>query len=213
MSFLFRRALPALLCLSTLPFTALASDSPNAHPPANPKIRTILADLGKVQTVGQTSLSPDGKHLAWTERGHGSSSRIMVSDAHGEGAEQLNAGADCSASDPQWSPDSRALLFEGDCGKDGQVDLFVITLSGQPQQITHLKGFAAHPAWSPDGQRIAFLYVPGATRPAGALAAMKPPSGVIGVEGLEIQQVASVNARGGEVDLLTPDKLHVYEFD
>jgi dipeptidyl aminopeptidase/acylaminoacyl peptidase len=217
MSFLFRRALPALLCLSTLPFTALASDSPNAHPPANPpvnpKIRTILADLGKVQTVGQTSLSPDGKHLAWTERGHGESSRIMVSDAHGEGAEQLNAGTDCSASDPQWSPDSRALLFEGDCGKDGQIDLFVTTLSGQPQQITHLKGFAAHPAWSPDGQRIAFLYVPGATRPAGALAAMKPPSGVIGVEGLEIQQVASVYVRGGEVELLTPDKLHVYEFD
>src|SRR3984885_9224050 len=129
MSFLFRRALPALLCLSALPFTALASDSPTppppANPPANPKVRTILADLGKVQTVGQTSLSPDGKHLAWTERGHGESSRIMVSDAHGEGAEQLNAGTDCSAGDPQWWPDSRALLFEGDCGKDGQIDLFV----------------------------------------------------------------------------------------
>ena len=154
MSFLFRRALPALLCSLHIaihsPRVGLAKHSPAPNPPANPKIRTILADLGKVQTVGQTSLSPDGKHLAWTERGHGESSRIMVSDAHGEGAEQLNAGTDCSASDPQWSPDSRALLFEGDCGKDGQIDLFVTTLSGQPQQITHLKGFAAHPAWSPD---------------------------------------------------------------
>jgi dipeptidyl aminopeptidase/acylaminoacyl peptidase len=202
-----------LLCLSTLPFTALAADSPNPHPPANPKVRAILADLGKVQTVGQTSLSPDGKHLAWTERGHGSPSRIMVSDAHGEGAEQVDTGKDCTAADPQWSPDSRALLYQGDCGKDGQVDLFVTTLKGQPQQITHLKGFAEHPAWSPDSQRIGFLYVPGATRPAGALAAMKPPSGVIGVEGLEIQRVAAVNARGGEVALLTPDKMHVYEFD
>ena len=38
--------------------------------------------------------------------------------------------------------------------------------------------------------KIAFLYVEGATRPAGALAAMKPPSGVIGEDGVEIQRVA-----------------------
>jgi len=39
---------------------------------------------------------------------------------------------------------------------------------------------------------VAFLYVEGATRPAGALAAMKPPSGVIGEEGIEIERVAVV---------------------
>ena len=188
MSSVYRSVLPLLLCLCSFPFTALAApfptltaDSPNTHPPANPKVRAILADLGKVQSVGQTSLSPDGKRLTWTERGHGGPGRIMVSDARGAGAEQLDIGKDCTASDPQWSPDSRALLFEADCGQDGQTDLFVTTLQGQPQQITHLKGFVEHPAWSPDGERIAFLYVPGATRPAGALAAMKPPSGVIGV--------------------------------
>ncbi|MFL6427591.1 MAG: TolB family protein [Acidobacteriaceae bacterium] len=214
MSFLFRRALPALLSPFLFSLTSLAADSPNAHPPANPRVRAILADLAKVETVGQTSLSPDGKHLAWTERSHGTSSRIMVSDAHGEGAEQVNTGKECTATDPLWSPDSRALLFEGDCGKDGQSDLFVTTLTGEPQQISHLKGYVAHPAWSPDSQRIAFLYVAGATRPAGALAAMKPPSGVIGVEGLEIQRVAAVSARGGsDVELLTPENLHVYEFD
>ena len=213
MSFLCRRSLPFLLCLSTVPFIAGAADAPNAHPPANPKVRAILGDLGKVQNVGETSLSPDGKHLAWSQKGHDSPSRIMVSDARGEGAEQVDTGKDCTASDPQWSPDSRALLFAGDCGKDGQNDLFVTTLNGQPQQITHLKGYVEHATWSPDGERIAFLYVPGATRPAGALAAMKPPSGVIGVEGLEIQRIAAVNSRGGGVELLTPDRLHVYEFD
>ena len=212
MSFLCRRALPSLLCLSTLSFTALAA-SPDTDPPANPNVRAILADLGKIQNVGEASLSPDGRHLAWTERGHGSPSRIMVSDARGEGAQQIHAGPDCTASDPQWSPDSRALLFEGDCGKDGQTDLYVTTLGGQPSQITHLKGYVEHAAWSPDSQRIGFLYVPGATRPAGALAAMKPPSGVIGVEGLEVQRVAAVDARGGDVELLTPGNLHVYEFD
>ena len=42
---------------------------------------------------------------------------------------------------------------------------------------------------------------------------MKPPAGVIGVEGLEIQRVATVETACGEFQLLTPDKLHVYEFD
>jgi dipeptidyl aminopeptidase/acylaminoacyl peptidase len=214
MSFLCRRTLLFLLCFLTVPFTAVAANSTDTHPPANPKVRAILADLGKARNLGQTSLSPDGKHLAWTERGeHGSQSRVMVSDARGESSEQIDIGTDCTASNPLWSPDSRALLFEGDCGKDGQNDLYVTTLNAKPQQITHLKGYVEHAAWSPDGDRIGFLYVPGATRPAGALAAMKPPSGVIGVEGLEIQRIAAVNSRGGEVELLTPEKLHVYEFD
>ena len=213
MSFSYRLSLHVVLCFSILSLPAVAADSPDTRPPANPKVRTILADLGKVENIGQVSLSPDGAHLAWAEREHGDHGRIMVGDAHGEGAEQLDAGADCTASNPQWSPDSRALLFESECGKSNQIDLFVTSLNGKPQQITHLKGYVAHAVWSPNGQRVAFLYVPGATRPAGALAAMKPPSGVIGVEGLEVQRVAAVDARGGEVQLLTPEKLHVYEFD
>ena len=80
-------------------------------------------------------------------------------------------------------------------------------------KLTTFHGYADSPQWSPDGKYIGLLYVEGATRPAGALAAMKPPSGVIGVEGLEIQRVAAVDAASGELAPVTPENLHVYEFD
>jgi dipeptidyl aminopeptidase/acylaminoacyl peptidase len=202
----------SLAALSAVPCFA-ADTASNAHPAPDPKVRAILADLGKVDRIGQTSLSPDGQHLAWTERAHGESSRILISGPHGENPQPVVTGKECSATSPLWAPDSRQLLYTAACGKDGQPDFFLVTAGGQPRQISHLKGAVESAAWSPDGKRIGFLFVPGATRPAGALAAMKPPSGVIGVEGLEVQRVAALSAQGGEAELLTPENLHVYEFD
>lgn len=209
-----RRFLPlALLCLAT-PGAHAADNTPaNVHPPANPKIRAILSDLGRVERVGSTAISPNGEHLAWTES-RGKTERLLVGGPHGENAHAVTPAAGCTAGAPLWSPDSQQLLYLGECGKDGETDLFLTTAAGAaPKQLTRLKGFVEGPAWSPDGKRIGFLYVPGATRPAGALAAMKAPSGVIGVEGLEVQRIAAISAQGGEPELLTPESLHVYEFD
>ena len=99
---------------------------------------------------------------------------------------------------------------------DHQVDLYVSRLDGTPaKRLTALKGLPQAPAFSPDGSQIAFLYVEGATRPAGALAAMKPPSGVIGEDGVEVQRVAvaRVDAEAAQPRIVTPANLHVYEFD
>jgi dipeptidyl aminopeptidase/acylaminoacyl peptidase len=63
---------------------------------------------------------------------------------------------------------------------------------------------------------VAFLYVEGATRPAGALAAMKPWSGVIGEDGVEIQRVAVATLdapKAAAPELASPADLHVYEYD
>jgi hypothetical protein len=79
--------------------------------------------------------------------------------------------------------------------------------------LTHLHGGVTSLAFSPNGQHIGCLYIEGATRPAGALAPMKPPAGVIGVEGLEIQRVATIETASGEFRQVTPATLHVYEYD
>ena len=84
--------------------------------------------------------------------------------------------------------------------------------TGQSRQLTHLTGAITSPAWSPDGKTIAFLFVENATRSAGALAAMKPWSGVIGEDGVEVQRVGAVDLASGRFSEITPHSLHVYEF-
>jgi dipeptidyl aminopeptidase/acylaminoacyl peptidase len=172
----------------------------------------------RTQSIGQVALSPDSSHIAWTDN-----RQIFVAPLT-DLTKPLRITAAtspdkrCGNSDPIWSPGSHTLAFLSDCaGDNGQSDLYLSHLdSNPPTRLSTLKGFVHEPAFSPDGSRIAFLYVEGATRPAGALAAMKPPAGVIGEEGIEVQRVAV--ARIGVTEptppaSVTPANLHVYEFD
>ena len=124
----------------------------------------------------------------------------------------------CDESEPAWTPDSTALLFLSDCAAAGvQADLYLSRLDTKPaRRITALKGYVHDAAISPDGKKVAFLYVEGATRPAGALAAMKPWSGVMGEDNVEVQRVAVASldaAQPAAPEQVTPATLHVYEFD
>ena len=79
--------------------------------------------------------------------------------------------------------------------------------------MSHLHGEVSSLQWSPDGKTIAFLYVENATRRAGATDAMKPWSGVIGEDNVEVQRIAVVDVSSGNSAQDDFEKnLHVYEF-
>ncbi len=199
-----------------------AQNNPAQGAPDRSHVEEVLRGLNRGRGFGQVAISPDGSKLAWIEGGRGGSEIRVASPNDLNKSERVTAatGSDqhCREGEFAWAPDSKSLAFFSDCANsaDHQVDLYISRLDGTPaKRLTNLKGLPQAPAFSPDGSKIAFLYVEGATRPAGALAAMKPPSGVIGEDGVEVQRVAMarVDGEAAPPTEVTPANLHVYEFN
>jgi dipeptidyl aminopeptidase/acylaminoacyl peptidase len=216
-------AATALLLGTVLtPSNARSQSAPPAAAPDRAHVDDVLKGLNRGHSVGQVAVSPDGKHLAWVQPSREGAEIRIASLNDVAKSERITAAAKpdqhCREGELAWEPDSKALAFFSDCARPGdQTDLYLSHLDNNlARRLTNLKGYVEAPAFSPDGTKVAFLYVEGATRRAGALAAMKPPSGVIGEEGVEVQRVAvaAVDATAPAAPTLaTPANLHVYEFD
>ena len=121
-----------------------------------------LADANG-QPLSPPTWSPDGRKLAFVNSGG-----VFVINADGSGQRPLTrrqrAGRSAS---PAWSPDGRKIAFvhDGGCG-DFCFHLYVMNADGSAlrnltRKLCHSGcgpggGPASHPAWSPDGLKIAF---------------------------------------------------------
>ncbi|MFC5581481.1 S9 family peptidase [Rhodanobacter terrae] len=217
-----RSYLPALLL--PLLAIALAPGAFAAPPGVDPRIEQLLTELGKARDIEAVAISPDGKQLAWVIERQGKPS-IDVAAADGSHARRISAAAkpgSCAESDIAWAPDSRHLAFVSNCSVDltstqvMQNDIYLADTGqsdGAPARLARLPGYAHALRWTGDGKSVGFLYVAGATRRASALAAAKPAAGEVGVTGVEVQRVASVDVAGGALHELTPAGMYAYEFD
>ncbi|MGO9324988.1 MAG: prolyl oligopeptidase family serine peptidase [Terracidiphilus sp.] len=224
MSCFVRGSLSAFILLGFVtPLFARAQSAPAQSISAQPtssQLDQVLSSRSRARTVAQVAVSPDGKRVAWLDAGE-----ISVAPLdHFDESKPITAatpGQSCTASEFVWSPNSDSIAFLSDCsdssGQSNQSNVFLSHLDGSPAlRLSDLHGYADAPAFSPDGKSIAFLYVEGATRPSGALAAEPLPSGVIGEDHIEIQRVAAVfaqNSQPAAPTFITPPDLHVFEFD
>ena len=119
------------------------------------------ADIGRLITVADSKVSPDGRRVAfvvtrvdleanryrstvWLAAADGSSPYPLTSGEHGDGQ-------------PAWSPDGRRLAFTRQ-REDGDSSLHVLPMDGPGETVTICVRPEAigQPAWSPDGTRLAF---------------------------------------------------------
>lgn len=214
---------PARLVLPLMLALLAPAAFAQSHPATDPRIEALLSQLGKVRDIPEVALSPDGRQLAWVVETQGKPG-IMLADADGKHAHSvglMSKPGTCSEANLAWAPDSRHLAFLSNCastragmGGSKQPDMYVLDTASKakPEHLATLSGYAHGLSWSPDGKTLAFLYVEGATRRASALAAAKPQTGEIGVEGIEVQRIATVSAKGGSPVQVTPAGSYVYEF-
>jgi hypothetical protein len=140
---------------------------------ADGAVQQILPVVSGFYGPSQPTWSPDGSCLAYTYpdppstgepgRWHIGTRRADDSSAPCPYVEQ----ADLS-SDPAWSPDGERIAFQGldeiyDPGQEfpsRHNDLYVgVVDNGPPTQLTYTDNarFEGAPAWSPDGQKVAFF--------------------------------------------------------
>ena len=179
-------------------------------------VQQLTEQLGKTVLYGDIALSSDGAHVAWVQSTAASTSKQAYVRGTSGNTEatvvKIPITGDRTDFDPAWSPDSKTLAFFSSAGQKEQRQLWTVKADGSdPKKITDIKGYAARPRWSHDGKQIAFLYIEGAGG-GGPLMAAAATTGVVDTA-IHNQQVAVLDTASGRLRQVSPENLHIYEYD
>jgi dipeptidyl aminopeptidase/acylaminoacyl peptidase len=199
--------------------TPPAAATPKPATPLDEVMNTMYA----ARRFEQTSISPDGKKIAWVETLVGKdgapdgNTAIYIADSDVSAPPKRLCAANLNAARAEgsvaWSRDSKQITFLSDAVKPGQLQLYVAAAAGGPaKKLTNVKGLLAAPAWSPDGKTIAVLFTENATRAAGPLVAETPQTGEIKDSYFE-QRLALIGLATGDFRQISPADMYIYEFD
>jgi dipeptidyl aminopeptidase/acylaminoacyl peptidase len=176
-------------------------------PAAEDRVAAALDSLPLAQKIDQVAISPDGTQIAYIVDGELSTTAISTGATH-------HIAPDQKSRDVTWSADSRRLAWLADLpGEKPAAQLWTAAAEGtSPEQLADLKGYAQTPRYSPDGAKLAVLYIEGIPRIAGPLQPMTPLAGVVGEKTFE-QRIALVDLATKQLTQVTPADVYVYEYD
>jgi dipeptidyl aminopeptidase/acylaminoacyl peptidase len=207
------RVLPVAL-ITALVVTHFAS----AQGGSQGEVARVISMLDRTNLFSEAEISPDGSRVAFVEYTDAAGNMsIHVRELNAaNGTTQIVSAAKSGVHaehDVTWSPDGKRIAFLSDAAQRGQPQLCVADIpAGETKCVTHVKGDLSSPQWSPDGARIAVLFIENAPRAAGPLAAETPDEGVVEEHPFE-QRLALVDPSNGTMKQITPASTYIYEFD
>ncbi len=159
--------------------------------------------------IGQVALSPDATQVAYIVSG-----KLSVIPATGGSPQAITIEGNPALRDVAWSADSKRLAFLADLTGDGpSAQLWTAAADGSASaKHAQLKGYAQSPRFSPDGSKLAILFIEGMPRVAGPLQPMTPLAGVVDQKIYE-QRIATIDLATDHLAQVTPADMYVYEYD
>ncbi len=169
----------------------------------------VLDSMPHAKRVGQVALSSDGTQVAYTVDGE-----LAVIPAGGGSARTITVEGSLRIREVAWSADGRRLAFIADLPGDvPAAQVWTAAADGStPVKHADLKGYVEAPRFSPDGSKLAILFIEGMPRVAGPLQPMMPLSGVIDEKIFE-QRIATIDLVTNHLAQVTPADVYVYEYD
>jgi dipeptidyl aminopeptidase/acylaminoacyl peptidase len=223
LGFLRTGLLLAASASSAMAQTSALDPQPN---PTEPQARAAIAALyqqqSKVTGISYASISPDGSTAAWTtvdaaSGKHQTYFAPLKAPSSVARISTTTGSAPCDETSPEWSPDSRRIALLSDCETPGQLQIFSIDPSAAAPgatRLTRLSGYLSQVRWSPDGTKIAFLFVEKASRTPSPMAAENRAVGVIDdLVNTDVQRVDIVDLATQATAPVTPAGLYVFEYD
>ena len=110
--------------------------------------------LGDGINARHPAWSPDGRRLAFCSDAPGRT-QVGVVDPQ-TGALAWPACGEGEHERPRWSPDGRSIVCT--CGRGTKTGLSILHLDGEPEYCEVAPGVHHHPQYTPDGQRLLFLF-------------------------------------------------------
>jgi dipeptidyl aminopeptidase/acylaminoacyl peptidase len=170
---------------------------------------TVIDSMPHAKQFDQTAISPDGTQVAYIRSGE-----LSVVPVSGGTARSIAVEGKLELRDIAWSRDSKQIAFIADLTGDvPAAQVFTAALDGSaPVKRAEVRGYAATPTFSPDGTKLALLFIKDMPRVAGPLQPMTPLSGVIGDEVYE-QRLTTIDLTTNVLTQVTPADVYIYEYD